>query len=198
MCLFIFISQSRLSDFPIHCNQNSEGLLNNTQHMIIMWQNVSDSVSEWENYVRHLPEDYRTGLIVFQETFRRSEGVKVHCSDHHRTDLPGSLHIFRNICSGSYSWLTAYSRILEKEIIMQLDEGSVLCSQESASGCCPEPVESTSSYHISLKYIVISHLCLGLRCGHFLSGCPSKIWMKFCLVHVCCMCYLSSLNLALQ
>lgn len=84
--------------------------------------------------------------------------------------------------------------MLEKEIIMQVVEGSILCSQDSATGCCPEPVEFTPSYNISLKYILISHLCLGLQSGHFLSGFP----LKFELIFLSCSCMLHVLLVLIE
>jgi hypothetical protein len=48
-------------------------------------------------------------------------------------------------------------------------EGSLLCSEEPATGIYPEPDESSPclpSYFSEIHFNIISHLCLDLPSGH--------------------------------
>jgi hypothetical protein len=62
-------------------------------------------------------------------------------------------------------------------------EGSLPCSQEHATGPCPEAAQQTANnltiYFFKIRFNIIFHIHLGLLSDLFPSGCASKILYAF-------------------
>jgi hypothetical protein len=83
------------------------------------------------------------------------------------------------------------SHSARQEISFMEHIGSLLCSQEPATGTCPDPDASSPqllTHFPKFHYNIIFHLCMGLLSGLFPLGFPTKKFYVFLIstVHITC------------